>query len=75
MNFAIENYNTVEPKKQPNFGGVYWSKRSPKDSKININQNIFEQFDLIKVCDPKRFPALFYKDGVKPNTTIEKNNE
>lgn len=75
MNFAIENYKTVEPKKQPNFGGVYWSKRSPKDSKININQNIFEQFDLIKVSDPKLFPTVFYKDGVKLNTTIEKNNE
>ena len=75
MNFAIENYNTVEPKKQPNIDGVYWSKRSPKDSEIDINQNISEQFDLIRVCDPKRFPAFFYKDGVKFNITIEKNNE
>ena len=75
MNFAIEKYNTVEPKKQPNIDGSYWSKRSPKDSEIDINQTISEQFDLIRVCDPKRFPAFFYKDGVKFNITIEKNNE
>ena len=75
MNFAIEKYNTVEPKKQPNIDGSYWSKRSPKDSEIDINQTISEQFDLIRVCDPKRFPAFFYKDGVKFYITIEKNNE
>ncbi len=75
MDFAIENYNTIEPKTQPNFDGEYWPKRSPKDSVIDINQTIFEQFDLIRVCDPKRFPAYFYKDGVKFNITIEKNNE
>ena len=75
MNFAIENYNTVEPKKQPNFGGVYWSKRSPKDSLIDINKTLADQFDLIRVCDSKRFPAYFYKEGVKFNIVIEKNNE
>ncbi|CAC9600253.1 hypothetical protein CRYPA_496 [uncultured Candidatus Thioglobus sp.] len=75
MDFAIENYNTIEPKKQPNFDGECWPKRSPKDSVIDINQTIYEQFDLIRVCDPKRFPAYFYKDGVKFNIIIEKNNE
>lgn len=75
MSFAIEKYNTVEPKKQTNIDGSYWSKRSPKDSEIDINKTISEQFDLIRVCDPKRFPAFFYKDGVKFNITIEKNNE
>jgi len=75
MDFAIENYNTIEPKKQPNIDSEYWPKRSPKDSILDINQTIFEQFDLIRVCDPQRFPAYFYKDGVKFNITIEKNNE
>ena len=75
MDFAIENYNTIEPRKQPDIDSVCWPKRSPKDSVININKPIVEQFDLIRVCDPKRFPAYFYKDGVRFNIIIEKNNE
>jgi methionyl-tRNA formyltransferase len=75
MDFAIENYNIIEPKKQPNIDSVCWPKRSPKDSMIDINQTIFEQFDLIRVCDPQRFPAYFYKDGIRFNIAIEKNNE
>jgi methionyl-tRNA formyltransferase len=74
MDFAIENYNTIKPEKQSNIDSTYWSKRSPKDSEININKAISEQFDLIRVCDPKRFPAYFYKDGVRFNITIEKSN-
>ena len=75
MDFAIENYNTIESKKQTNIDSTYWPKRSPKDSEIDINQTISKQFDLIRVCDPQRFPAYFYKDGVRFNITIEKNNE
>ena len=75
MDFAIENYNTIESKKQTNIDSTYWPKRSPKDSEIDINQTISEQFDLIRVCDPQRFPAYFYKDGVRFNVKIEKNNE
>jgi methionyl-tRNA formyltransferase len=75
MSFAISNYNTIKPKKQPNIGSTYWPKRSPKDSEIDTNKGISEQFDLIRVCDPDRFPAFFYKDGEKFNITIKKNNE
>lgn len=75
MDFAIENYHTIEPKKQLNIDSECWPKRSPKDSEIDINQTIFEQFDLIRVCDPQRFPAYFYKDGVRFNIAIEKNDE
>ena len=75
MDFAITNYKTVKPKEQPDIESTYWPKRSPRDSEIDINQTISEQFDLLRVCDPKRFPAFFYKDGVRFNITIEKNNE
>ena len=75
MDFAIENFNNVESKKQSNINSTFWSKRSPKDSEIDINQTISEQFDLLRTCDPNRFPAFFYKDGIRFNITIEKNNE
>ena len=75
MDFAIENYNAIEPKKQPNSDSTYWPKRSPKNSLIDINKTLSDQFDLIRVCDSKRFPAYFYKEGVRFNIVIEKNNE
>ena len=75
MDFAVENYSTVETKKQVNIDSACWPKRGPKDSVIDLNKTIFEQFDLIRVCDPQRFPAYFYKDGVRFNIIIEKHNE
>ena len=75
MDFAIENFDTINPEKQPNTDDMYWTKRSPKDSLIDINKTLAAQFDLIRVCDSKRFPAYFYKEGVKFNIVIEKNNE
>ncbi len=75
MYFAIENYNTIEPKKQPNINSTNWPKRFPKDSLIDINQTISGQFDLIRVSDPQRFPAYFYNDGVRFNITIQKDND
>jgi methionyl-tRNA formyltransferase len=75
IDFAIENYNTIKPKKQPNIDSTYWPKRSPMDSEIDVNKEISEQFDLIRVCDPNRFPAFFYKDGEKFYIIIKKDNE
>ena len=75
MDFAIENFDTISPEKQPNIDTTHWPKRAPKDSLIDINQTISDQFNLIRVCDSKRFPAYFYKDGVRFNIIIEKNIE
>ena len=75
MDFAIANYNTIKPKKQSNIDSTYWPKRSPKDSEIDVNKGISEQFDLIRICDPDRFPVFFYKNGERFNITIKKDNE
>jgi len=75
MDFAIENFDTINPKKQPSVDNTHWPKRSPKDSLIDIDRTLSDQFDLIRVCDPERFPAYFYKDGVRFDIIIEKHNE
>ncbi|MDB9915759.1 formyltransferase family protein [Alphaproteobacteria bacterium] len=75
MDFAIKNFHNVIPKKQSNVKATYWPKRTSKDSEIDINKTLAEQFDLIRICDKKRFPAFFYKDGMKFNLKIEKNYE
>lgn len=65
MDYAIENFNSVVPSKQSSEDITYWPKRTPEDSDVNIQKSILEQFDLIRTCDPNRFPAFFYKDGRK----------
>jgi methionyl-tRNA formyltransferase len=75
INFAINNFNTVSSQPQSEEGASYFSKRTPKDSEIDIDKSLSEQFDLIRVCDESRFPAFFYKDGKKFNLTIYKDDE
>jgi methionyl-tRNA formyltransferase len=75
MNFAITNFGHIQAIKQVDTDASYWSKRSPKDSEIDINKSLAEQFDLLRVCDPNRFPAFFYKEGQRFNITISKYDE
>ena len=59
MDFALENLYNISPSKQATIQASYWPKRSPKDSEIDIYKSVDEQFNLIRVSDPKRFPAFF----------------
>ena len=71
MTFAADNFHSVMPYIQPEEEISFWPKRTPKDSEVNIHQSIDEQFDLIRICDPERFPAFFYKNGKKFKLRIE----
>ncbi|WP_237262818.1 formyltransferase family protein [Thiomicrorhabdus immobilis] len=76
MDYAVKNFGKVIPKPQgESVEPSYWSKRTPKDSELDIKGSIEEQFNLIRVCDPDRFPAFFYKDGKKFILKIEADNE
>jgi len=66
MDFAVKNFNQIKPVKQnETTAAASWPKREPSDSEIDINKTINEQFNLLRVSDPDRFPAFFYKDGKK----------
>ena len=76
MDFAVANFNTIKPQKQnDDINPTYWPKRKPKDSEIDVSKSIAEQIDLIRVCDPNRFPAFFYRDGKKFILKIEVADE
>tara|TARA_B110000008_G_scaffold209315_1_gene208133 strand:- start:1992 stop:2639 length:648 start_codon:yes stop_codon:yes gene_type:complete len=72
MSFAIANFNIVKPSKQDKKKSTYWPKRSSKDSEIDLKKTLDEQFDLIRVCDPSRFPAFFYKNGKKYRISVSR---
>lgn len=76
MDFAVENYGQVQPQKQDELDEVtYWPKRRPEDSELDITKTIDAQFDLIRVCDPDRFPAFFYKNGKKFYLTLTSEDD
>lgn len=73
MNFAIENFTSITPRKQStNTVPSYYKKRTPKDSKLDIQKTISEQFELLRVCDPDRYPAYFEIYGHKYRIKIDK---
>lgn len=75
MDFALLSYGHIQPQEQP--AGVeptYFRLRTPQDSRIDPDKTLAEQFDLIRVCDPDRFPAFFEHRGQRYVLKLEKFN-
>lgn len=73
MDFAIENIGTIKPQPQPStIEPTFYPKRSAADSRIDPQKSIQAQFDLIRACDPDRFPAYFELHGCKYKLKLEK---
>jgi methionyl-tRNA formyltransferase len=76
INVAVENFGTALPVPQKaDADASYYPKRIPADSRIDVNKSIAEQFDLIRVCDPNRFPAYFEYLGIRYTLKVEKTHE
>ena len=63
MDFAVENFQQVQPTPQPDHKNIYYPKRNPEDSRIDPQQSIAEQFDKLRIADPDRYPAFFCYQG------------
>ena len=44
---------------------TYYRKRTSKDSELDINKTITEQFNLFRIVDNKNYPAFFVIEGKK----------
>jgi hypothetical protein len=47
------------PSKLQEGESTFYKKRIGKDSELDINKSIVDQFDLLRVCDNERYPAYF----------------
>lgn len=73
MDFAVENLATIQPTQQSSATvPTYFPKRTPSDSRIDPKKSIEAQFDLMRVCDPDRFPAYFELHGSRYIIKLEK---
>ena len=76
IDYAVQNYALVTPQAQIRADeATYYRKRTPQDSQIDPHKSISEQFDLIRVCDPNRFPAYFEHMGQRYILKLVKSNE
>jgi methionyl-tRNA formyltransferase len=70
---AVNEYETIIPYEQySDISLNYFPKRVPEDSRININDSILNQFNLLRVCDSERFPAFFELGGQRYTIKLEK---
>lgn len=51
---------------------TFYLRRTPKDSKLDINKTIKEQFNLLRIVDNEKYPAFFEINGQKYKLGIEK---
>lgn len=50
----------------------FYKRRTPKDSALDPNKTIAEQFDLLRVCDNERYPAHLTHRGQAYTLKIER---
>ena len=60
----VDAYPNINGRQQEG-RATYYHKRFPKDSELNIDKTLREQFNLLRVVDNKRYPAFFKHDGHK----------
>jgi len=69
----LNNYNRLSLKKQVGKAS-YYKKRDTKDSQLDINKSIKEQFNLLRIVNNDEFPAFFYYKNKKYFLKIYKEN-
>lgn len=73
LDFAVQQFHEIEPRPQPSgVDGRRYRLRKPADSELDPECSIADQFDLLRVCDPNRFPAYFRYRGQTYRVRLEK---
>jgi methionyl-tRNA formyltransferase len=75
MDYALENMSKVQPQPQHEAGASWYPRRSPEASKLDPKRSLAEQFDLLRVADPDRYPAYFEYRGASYDIVIKRRNK
>ena len=69
----LGDYKNIVKNRMPQTGiSTYYEKRSPKDSRVNVDSTLGEIFQLLRVSDPIKYPCHFEINGTEYNLKIEK---
>ncbi len=72
MDWAVAHAIETNPQPQAEHQATYYPKRTPLDSELDADKSIAAQWDLIRVCDPNRYPAWFSLHGYRYKVIVEK---
>lgn len=73
MNEAVEGFGQIQTQPQDaSIAPTYYERRTPMHSELDPHRSIAEQFDLMRMCDPERYPAWFEHRGQKYKISLEK---
>lgn len=72
MDYAVANFDTVVPQEQRDVEPTYYLRRTPAHSEVQVTSTIEEAFDLLRVCDPDRYPVYFNHLGETFTLKMEK---
>lgn len=72
----LKNYNIYKLVKKQQGKETFYKRRSAKDSELDLNKTIKEQFNLLRIISNEDYPAFFELDGHKYILQIkEEENE
>lgn len=60
----LENYDNLKPVNQSG-KETFYARRTPKDSQLDVNKSIAEQFNLLRIASNEDYPAFFHHKGGK----------
>lgn len=73
LDYAVQEFGKLTPEQQiESNNATYYRRRTPEDSRVDPEKTIVEQFDLLRVCDPDRYPAFFELHGSRYKIILEK---
>jgi len=74
LDFAVAQSGSITPRPQDESRATWYRRRTPEDSRLDPEKTLGEQFDLLRVCDPQRYPAFFDYRGHRYVLRIEKDD-
>ncbi len=73
MDYAVRHFHTVTPTPQTG-EPTHYRRRTPEDCRLDVHRSIAEQFDLLRIADPARYPAFFDYRGHRYYVILKKAN-
>ena len=71
----IEHYDLYKTPHMQTGESTFYAKRSAKDSELDIDKTIHDQFNLLRIVDNESYPAFFEIDGNRYTLKIERVDE